>query len=177
MGPKTNKSEKPSYGKSPNAASFFDVLESQIRKELREELEREAKTLRSEFDPNQARAGQFQTWMAAHTEKVVFTARSAKDVYGTPRPRPRTKTQPRMTRTLSVEEAIALELLNRYSGSALTESFSESDLKAAWRKAAFETHPDRAAADLQAQAASLFNEIGLAYTLLKAGLTPSTAAA
>lgn len=181
MGPKTSKPNDTTS--RPSGLSFFEVLEKQIRTELREELAREATALRTEFDPNSARAGAFESWMASHTERIVFKSQTARSVYGSPRPRARSsrKAQRHVQRDLTLEEVVALETLNRYSGKLLNETFDEARLKTAWRKAAFNTHPDRASMDnedAQANAAHVFQEVTLAYQILEAALTaPHPAAA
>jgi hypothetical protein len=177
--------------------SFFEVLEEQMRTEIRAELEREfaakqmsTKPVNGEIFRADAKAGQFQTWVAAHIEKTYFTP-STKKAYGSPTPKTarsqtraeqKTTASPRPARELTLEQLVSLELVRRHSGVFIEENFTESELKGAWRKAALKTHPDRfenADQITQARAAALFRELTGAYECLQAvvGASAPTAAA
>ncbi len=162
--------------------SFLEVLEDQMREQIRSELMKELEekfrmTRPTPIDTEAAKAGRFETWLASHVGKTVFsTEASAKRAYAS-QPRAKMKQEPAPTlgeepraRALTMEELIALELLRRHSGVTIPEPFTELQLKGAWRKAALKTHPDRLAdadAITQAKAAALFRELAAAYDLLQ----------
>ena len=166
--------------------SFFEVLEEQMRNEIRAELEREftAKQKASKpVDLAEAKAGQFQTWIASHVEKTYFTP-SAKKAYGStarkgqeaPRASAAPRSQTRPSRELTLEQILSLELVRRHSGVFLEENFNESELKSAWRRAALKSHPDRfEGADqiTQARATALFRELSKAYECLQQVVAPA----
>lgn len=171
------------------AKSFMEILEEQIRADLRSEIEAEVRaSLAKSTEPELARParafGATETWLAANVAKSFFAQRGVgRKAYPPPPPRVREQTQER-ARTernrkssagprrsaKSVEELCALELLNRHSGLSLPLEFDSSQLKGAWRKAALKTHPDRFAetdAVTTAQMNVLFTEITRAFELLE----------
>lgn len=174
--------------------SFIEVLENEIRADLRKEIEAEL-MLRyagvagpttngsTERAPSAAvhAAGRLETWLASHVGPITFkTGRG----YG-PSPKPRSTTasvtaahtSPSAIKATSsptftaktAAELFALEILNAQSPTALAVTFTETELRAVWRKAALKTHPDRfASADeiTQLRMTVLFRELADAYEAL-----------
>ena len=162
--------------------SFIEVLEDQVRKQLRDQIRREielefaqANRTASEIDLQAARAGRFETWLASNVETTVFANKfSAKRAYGSAPKKTAQQTRPTAyARTLTLEQSVSLELLRRHAGVEIGDNFSELELKGAWRKAALKSHPDRVATSdiiTQTKAAALFTELTTAYEMLQAAL-------
>jgi hypothetical protein len=170
-----------------NTKSFIEVLEDEIRTDLRKEIEAEMTGRNGERAPSAAvhAAGRLETWLASHVGPVTFKT-AKKNAYGAPKARAKapvaaihaiSASSPRVFTATTPAELFALELLNRQSPIALNISFTEDELKSVWRKAALKTHPDRfAAADqiTQTRMTVLFRELATAYEILLA-LTESPA--
>ena len=178
--------------------SFFEVLEEQIRNELREEIRKE---LASEQhggprrpSPETAVAsgamGRLETWLSTRLAPQRFARQGdARRAYGTPAGRkpvsetrhstPIALTGERRFHASSSEEHLALELLRKYGEPRLTNEFTLTEIKSAWRRAALKTHPDRfSQADVitQARQGALFRELCDAYEILTAACeTPQAA--
>lgn len=175
------------------AKSFIEVLEEQIRLDLRKEIEAEVRASFAKEMANEARGPEPQTtapsspkerldgWLSVHLKRFSFQHQAASSPYPrrTPPPTPQgskspetsppQQASPPRSQAQTFEELCALELLRRHSGGKLPECFSEAELKSAWRHAALKTHPDRHIGEnhsVQAQAAALFRELQLAYTVL-----------
>jgi hypothetical protein len=166
------------------AKSFIEILEQEIRKDLREEIENQ---VRKEMQAGKRQtphvSESWETWLVSNVEKAFFSrSQEARRVYSgaTPPPRSAKKPKPKVDdlnlrpdehRTaVRFEEACAVELLCRHSGITIPEAFTRAELKSAWRKAALKSHPDRfSQADqaAQAHAAALFRELAHAYELLE----------
>lgn len=171
--------------------SFYEILERQIRADLREDIRKEVEAeLRSELTKGQAATTgspsdglheRVECWLASHVNKMFFhQGAAAQRVYKSQNPsRPERKVEPekkpahqepalRLEFT-RIEDLCALELIRRHSGVALGSCLSASELKAAWRKAALRTHPDRFTQEdalTQAQMGAVFNELVEAYDQL-----------
>ncbi len=188
---------------SQSSKSFIEVLEAEIRADLRKEIEAEvqsrygvapgSRTSPYEVAPSAAvhAAGRLETWLASHVGPITF-ARSSRTAYGssakrsTPAPesvlskpaaQPNASTVVRFSASTAAE-LFAIEILNRQSPTPLASAFTEDELKAVWRKAALKTHPDRfAGADqiTQTRMTVLFRELAEAYETLLA-LSESKAA-
>ncbi|RYZ66999.1 MAG: hypothetical protein EOP05_18340, partial [Proteobacteria bacterium] len=77
------------------------------------------------------------------------------------------------------EQLCAIAILSRESGFTLESSFTEDQLKSAWRKAAMKTHPDRFAAEdqfKQIRMAAIFRELCEAYDLLSTAVAAASSA-
>ncbi len=171
-----------------DSKSFIEVLEAEIRADLRQEIEAEvqaryglASAPAGEHAPSAAvhAAGRLETWLASHVGPITFSRTAgAQKVYGSPKKRAPAPpivlkieaSAPTFTATTSAE-FFAIEILNQQSASKLAVSFTEDGLKAVWRKAALKTHPDRfAGADeiTQTRMTVLFRELAEAYETLLA---------
>ena len=177
--------------------SFFEVLEDQIRTDLRREIEAEVRAEQERHANLQQRvraeaeAGRLATWLATHTGAFSFARRSpyaantvkrgatqetaslADSPAGSlaiPPVAPPTMAPKEPTVVLTtVEDLCALELIARNGGKKLATTLTESELKAAWRRAALKTHPDRFTGSdtlVQMRQAALFREIASAYETL-----------
>lgn len=169
--------------------SFIEVLEEQIRLDLRKEIEAEVRaelSRNTEAAPLKAKpisgAERIETWLSARLQQFSFHPRATgypKKPSPAKEPHVRQAPPSKMDRVIekevirkraeSFETICAMELLKRHSGGKLPESFSESELKSAWRHAALKTHPDRHIGEdhvIQARASALFRELQLAYTIL-----------
>lgn len=173
--------------------SFIEVLEEQIRTDLRREVEAEVRAemeakAKSSTGPGSRRsafkAESLETWLATHVSRSSFAKRAA---YAKPSPAETTKasapvenarpdstedvtTRVQTARATSAEELCALELLVRNSGAKLRPEFTEAELKSVWRRAALKTHPDRFCGEeriIQVQKAALFRELASAYDTLR----------
>jgi DnaJ domain len=189
--------------------SFIEVLEAEIRADLRKEIEAEvlarfgqasqpthqgSKTSPAGSQAVHA-AGRLETWLATNMGRTTFArpqafrsygsapkAASGSTAHATSKAQAQTaehagfaqKASPAsadVTRRTAAtpEELCALELFNRISGSKLGTSFTEDEIKTAWRKAALKTHPDRFASEdqiTQARMSAIFRELCEAYELL-----------
>jgi len=167
------------------APSFLDILTEKIRETLRAEVraeiqaEVEAKLGRrtsSEPPPAAAGVGTVESWLLTHAGKTVFTAPpSARKAYGgsartqAPPPPPPLK----HARATTAEEIFAFEFLVRHADDKNVDpnAFTEAELKALWRQAALNTHPDRHAQTdgrTQTRMSEAFAEITEAYNGLRA---------
>jgi hypothetical protein len=167
--------------------SFIEVLEEQIRTDLRREIEAEVRaemkssaSAPTESSPAaEAMAGRFEVWLATHVGRTSFARKATYAKSGTrpmareaaPAPAaPVAPLEPARVRATTVEEICALELLLRHSGSRLETEFTEAQLKSVWRRAALKSHPDRFVAQealVQLQKAALFRELASAYETLE----------
>ncbi|MES2964019.1 MAG: J domain-containing protein [Bdellovibrionota bacterium] len=163
--------------------SFIEVLEEQIRTDLRREIEAEVRaemkkstnTAQDSSPRIDAMAGSLETWLATHVGRTSF-ARKATYAKSAARPVAREETPPPVApaaslrvRAKTVEEICALELLLRHSGSRLGTEFTETELRSVWRRAALKSHPDRFVGQealVQLQKAALFRELASAYETL-----------
>jgi hypothetical protein len=180
--------------------SFVEVLEEQIRHDLRSEIEAE---VRAEFARNNETtgpvratgpadlAGRFESLLASRVGRTVFSKVStARRAYGSPKkarptpaaapetPRQTAFTEPMFTAT-TVEQLCAIEMIKRHGGTRLGSTFTMKELKTSWRKAALATHPDRfIGADeiTRMRAAAMFRELAESYELLLNELALETAA-
>ncbi len=152
--------------------SFIEVLENEIRADLRKEIEAavaarygstplatQGSTI--ERAPSAAihAAGRLETWLASHVGPITFKSNKT---YAKNAARPATDTAAktdaasapasvsvltkladRTFTATTAKELVAIEALNRQSPSPLSPTFTEDELKAVWRKAALKTHPDR----------------------------------
>lgn len=172
------------------AKSFIEILEDQIRSDLRKEIEAEVRAeLAKEKDkdpinetapdPTENLAARLSTQMKRFTFKVRNAgayprSRQKQAARTTPPAQKISLNQPRpekRVRAQTLEALCAFELLRRHSGGSLPENFTEAELKSAWRHAALKTHPDRhlgADASAQAETAALFRELQSAYSILSA---------
>jgi hypothetical protein len=182
--------------------SFFEVLEQQIRTDLRAEIEAEvrdqyARQAAKRPAGTEAAQARLNIWMASATEHKIHAQRtSGHKAYSSGNSsqakaashkksashdspnlkitKPESQQIPANEVKRKVEQPellVSLELLNRYSGGVLNESFTRTDLNRAWRKAAFATHPDRfGQSDLisQTRAKALFCELAKAFDSLEA---------
>lgn len=178
--------------------SFIEVLEAEIRNDLRQEIEAEvlnryglagtAKGPAAEQVGSAAvhAAGRLETWLASNIGRTTFNRNqaAARSYNVKPAARPATfsstpsaksetaskaKTASPMFTAETAEQLCAIAILSRESGIELAASFSEDQLKSAWRKAALKTHPDRFASEdqfKQMRMAAIFRELCEAYDLL-----------
>jgi hypothetical protein len=170
------------------AKPFFEVLKDQIRSELRKELESEwalkssqaagPKPAKVRSSPWLSAESSLQSWLNAKVEKSEFGVTDrAKRAYKSPQDssvttckKPDPVTSEPLAHATSPEAAFAVEILSRFSGTKLPDSFTMNELKTVWRRAALKTHPDRVAqSDLisQARATALFRELSEAHELLE----------
>jgi curved DNA-binding protein CbpA len=169
-------------------------LRAEIEAEVRNQYAQQA--AKSPAGTQAARA-RLNTWIATAAEQRVHTPRtSAHKAYSsgnasqsktasnktsakneTPRskiPKAASPETPISDVEIKVQQPdllVALEILNRYSGSELGESITRTALNRAWRKAAFATHPDRFGqndAISQSRAKALFCELAKAFDSLEA---------
>lgn len=189
-----------------DSKSFIEVLEAEIRADLRKEIEAEvlarlggaahASTGRpSTLESRETQAaGRFETWLAANVGPITFNRKQTAQARYTGQPRAKTA-EPRTTATpaptaqpaaptrfhaTTAADLFAIEILNRQSPTALGASFTEDELKAVWRKAALKTHPDRfvgSDAITQTRMTVLFRELAEAYETLLALVETSSATA
>ena len=175
------------------AKSFIDILQDQMRADLRKEVEEEVRRelgregLRHDEGAASrhqaaAKAGRIETWLTTHLEAAVFQRQSqGRAAYhkagpaksNSEKPNLKVEKSPEATEirlhARTLEQLTALELLRRHSGARIPDSFTEQELKGAWRRAALKSHPDRFAqadATTQALASALFRELAEAYDLL-----------
>jgi hypothetical protein len=174
------------------AKSFIEILEQEIRKDLREEIENQ---VRKEMQAGKRQtphvSESWETWLVSNVEKAFFSrSQEARRVYSGATKTPRSPKESKskvdpidaqsdiqsdehleVRRSAShFEEACALEILRRNSGVVIPDAFTRAELKGAWRKAALKSHPDRfsqADQGAQAHAAALFRELAHAYELLE----------
>lgn len=180
--------------------TFYNVLEEQIRRDLRQEIraeveaqlraERGPKQETSSFNPNASHMERVETWLATHVRKTFFKRSPSQKAYGSTNAHPNnarststrplngTTTPPDATSSAhssfvytatDIEELCALELFRR-QGVKIGDSFTENEIKMAWRKAALKTHPDRFAQEdaiVQAQMNAIFRSLCEAYKLLE----------
>jgi hypothetical protein len=198
--------------------SFIEILEEQIRTDLRREIEAE---VRSELQNELRREtlGQEKTqshsapchsepvmpteWLLHSLGKTFFgslataqktyqkayqakatTQAAHQEIHHAPRAK---ATAPGQLQSLNseaqryspktLEEICALELIRRTSSVSIGDSYTEGELKTAWRKAARKTHPDLfAQADqvTQMRMSVLFRELAEAFEHLQAAFeTPA----
>jgi hypothetical protein len=172
-------------------------IRSEIRSEIRAEIEAEtrkksdhlATTGPAATSAAASAADRLATWLTANIDQVHFSSRKqARTGYASHQPHHSEKTQaaPRpaesaksaksisdpMAKVTSVEDLVRVELLRR-NGAKLGDSFTRSELKAAWRKVALKTHPDRfTGADhaTQLRTAAIFREVASAVADLEESL-------
>jgi hypothetical protein len=181
--------------------SFIEILEDQIRQdlrsEIRREIEQEMKNANKPHDESvsdsrtaASMSGRVESWLAANIGKTVFgRPQQARQAYRTGAPRKETRPteppppqEPPKEPTFTprcVEELMAVEIIRRQSGVKLASSFTENELKSAWRRAALKTHPDlcsQADALTQAKAHAHFQELVAAYDRLQAAFIGRAAA-
>lgn len=167
----------------PQTKSFIEVLEDEIRADLRRELESElAQRKTAEHFKASHAAGQFELWMASHVGPVTFKTKKTYPAGASKKQpkaaslddetkafqKPLSSSEPRFQAQTTAEH-IAVELLSRSAGQTLGALFTEAELKSVWRKAAMKTHPDRfSQADLleQTRATAHFRELASAYEIL-----------
>ena len=170
--------------------SFIEVLEAEIRADLRKEMQSEVQFRTQASAPSQGlhAAGRLESWLASHVGPITFAKPlAARKMYGSVNVKAAPKATAAATKTRSekpvftastVEEMIAVEMLTRYSSITLATSFTEDELKSVWRKAALKTHPDRFAGEdqiTQMRMTVLFRELAEAYACLTS-LTEQAAA-
>jgi hypothetical protein len=188
--------------------SFIEILEEQIRTDLRREIEAEvrsefeAKTQGSSANSKKGQAGPATEnmipteWLLHRLGKTFFNASTtaqktyqrayqAKGVTQAAQPAPQAKeaaqtparsTEPTRYTPTTLQEICALELIRRTSGVSIGDSYTEMELKTAWRKAARKTHPDLfAQADqiTQMRMSVLFRELAEAFEHLLAAFEAS----
>ncbi len=150
--------------------SFIEILEDEIREDLKREMREELEFARRPVNPQAIHAaGRLETWLASHVGPVTFKA--ARKPYGEPPKRQSPPPPPPTRAPETTEEMVAVALLSRHAGHALSERFTEAELKTVWRKAALKTHPDRftgADSVTLMRATALFRELASAYELLSA---------
>jgi hypothetical protein len=185
------------------AKTFIDILEDQIRQDLRAEIRKEieqelkeAGMLREDFEAGSAASttsassmsARVETWLTANIGKTVFgRSQQARQAYRSahphrgaqpqPPPPPKPSQEPAFT-PQGVEDLMAAEIIRRQSGVKLAATFTENELKSAWRRAALKTHPDlysQADAVTQAKAHAHFQELVAAYERLQAALLKQAA--
>lgn len=156
------------------APSFLDILTEKIRDDLRAEIQAEVEARLSYAanpEPPPA-ASDVESWLLTHTGKTFFArAGAAKKAYtSAPRTRPAPPPPPpkrerRAARATTTEQIFAFEFLVRHANDKDVDinAFTESELKALWRQAALNTHPDRNV-DSDGQ---VFAEITEAYNSLR----------
>ena len=181
------------------AKSFIEILEERIRKEIELEYEGELKSASKSDLTNHsgratgadfkelrgpakiaARADRLEVWLATNLEKSEFKnpgkghksyASSAQRRNSSVSPHARAQQAQRVPpRSFTADEICALELLQIECNIHFSNDFSQSDLKAAWRKAALLTHPDRYAqanTTIQAAMAQKFTALATAFQVLE----------
>ena len=170
-----------------DSKSFIEVLEAEIRADLRKEIEAEVQArygrtpgVICEQAPSAAvhAAGRLETWLASHVGPITFARTAgARKVYGAPAKcaaailpmSPKIEVDSCFFTVTTATEFFAVEILNRQSPLKLTPTFTEENLKSVWRKAALKTHPDRfTGADeiTQTRMTVLFRELVEAYETL-----------
>lgn len=164
--------------------SFFEVLEAQIRTDLRQEIEAEVRAEMKRQDASKAGptptiglADRLETWLVTNVTPSFVARRSTySKKTSSPKPeQPAPPTKPVRSETIvqltTVRELCALELLSRHAGMKLqTNELSESQFKSMWRRAALKTHPDRFTGEdalVQVQKTALFRELCEAYECLE----------
>ena len=187
--------------------SFIEVLEAEIRNDLRQEIEAEVLSRYGIKAEGSAQgpvadqvgsaavhaAGRLETWLASNMGRTTFNrnqaaARSynvkpaaAAKASSTKESAPKTaapKASPTFTAE-TAEQLCAIAILSRESGFTLESSFTEDQLKSAWRKAAMKTHPDRFANEdqfKQMRMAAIFRELCEAYDLLSTAVAAAFSA-
>jgi hypothetical protein len=167
------------------AKSFIEILEDEIRADLKRELRSEIQAeLQAELDGHTTRprargpqnphaihaAGRLETWLASHVGPITF--KTNRKPYGASAgATARTRSAPVIHTAETTEETLAIELLSRHAGRRLDTRYTADELKSVWRKAALKTHPDRFAGADHAtvlRATALFRELAAAYELLSA---------
>ncbi len=172
--------------------SFIEVLEAEIRADLRKEMQSEVQFRTQASAPSQGlhAAGRLESWLASHVGPITFAKPlAARKMYGSVNVKAapkataaaaasKTRSEKPVFTASTVEEMIAVEMLTRYSSITLATSFTEDELKSVWRKAALKTHPDRFAGEdqiTQMRMTVLFRELAEAYACLTS-LTEQAAA-
>ena len=165
---------------------FYEILVDEIEAQVRADVAQSGGSSRPETQPGvhqpSPRASfineRLEAWLATHVERVIpGRGRSPRQAYGIKKSSSRSQKQAApepatieiRVRASGAEALCAVELLGRTSGIKLQDTFSESELKTAWRRAALQSHPDRfTGADpaLQTRQTELFRELALAYDLL-----------
>jgi hypothetical protein len=163
------------------AKQFIEILEEQIRKQLREEVYDE---LCSKFaqKPVSTQGEIATTWLTLNAQKTVFSRRqAAHQAYQGPRHQHQSALNDRLSRRqnrldewlniTTPEGFVALELLHRHSGSPYCEMerVRTSELKSLWRRAALRVHPDRhmnSDQEQQRRMATLFQQLTDAYATI-----------
>lgn len=175
--------------------SFLEILADELRQEVRQELrdevrqqlEEEARAKSQRDSQAGARrndsakverglSDQMDIWLRTHFDSVnVSKAGLGRKAYARPQTaRPREESSRNAEARVRIDSAdalFALELLRRHGGVDLGHELTLTELKAAWRRAALKTHPDRFAQDdviAQARAAARFAELSEAYEMLQA---------
>lgn len=167
------------------ARPFYEVLEEQIRADLRKEIEAEVRARLNEELPKDPQSSaktsafeRLETWLASHLTRPTFSHQTTR-AYRTyasrshqqtpPKSEPSSQQHETVYEARSVEEICAIELLRRH-GARLENRFTATELKTAWRRAALKTHPDRfttSDAVTQTRMAAIFRELCAAYELLQ----------
>ncbi|RYZ72472.1 MAG: hypothetical protein EOP05_10965, partial [Proteobacteria bacterium] len=191
--------------------SFIEVLEAEIRNDLRQEIEAEVlsrygiKAEGSALGPVADQvgsaaihaAGRLETWLASNMGRTTFNRNQAAARSYNVKPAAASKATTTATSTKesapktaapkasplfnaeTAEQLCAIAILSRESGFTLESSFTEDQLKSAWRKAAMKTHPDRFAAEdqfKQMRMAAIFRELCEAYDLLSTAVAAASSA-
>ena len=191
------------------AKSFIEVLEEQIRTDLRREIEAEVRSeIQKERRQQTSGATKTQDRAAFHSEPIMptewllhslgktffgssttaqktyqkayqakATTQAAQQASQTKSPSPAQPQEPQRYSPTTLEEICALELIRRTSGVSIADPYTESELKAAWRKAARKTHPDLFAQGdqvTQMRMSVLFRELAEAFEHLMAAFEAPT---
>ncbi len=167
------------------AKSFLDILEEQIRAEVRKELEQEldfqtpqapgSRGTSVETNLTDTQVLQMDLWLSSHLDH----SRLSGSVRGQSAYRPLKPVQPEGKRqaaperrvSLTPQHSVALELICRFAEVVTPKSLTFSELKSIWRRAALKTHPDRVSqtdAVTQARATAIFRELSEAHDILSA---------
>ena len=182
--------------------TFISILQDEIRRDVRAEIEAELREVGERPDlklfEKTAERERLEIWLATRVARVGGKANKSRDKIhpystqnGPPRPfekpfekpfkKPTAKQspqEPQMT-VSTTQQHWAVEILRR-NGGELCFAFTKQQLKTAWRKAAFNTHPDRfSSADVVTQEAmrSAFEEIVIAYEILECAFPECAVAA